>query len=228
MSSPVLTPAQITALGAAIAANTNTVTYTISQGNPNAGQVVSLPMNQLDKSGDANNAIALWYSGFPATPFYAYYSLVPKVAIGNSVKWKKFTNPVALDATVTQQNMLLSIQLMQANVIAMLALGGTLQTLDATQTQIVQGLDDNLSAIPSNETTGTVDAGWASGSPTVQAVLNRQATNVEILFANTTNGSGANPTGTTTGPATLVFEGIVNGQSTGAINGTQVQAARGD
>ncbi len=91
-----------------------------------------------------------------------------------------------------------------------LLMPGTNGVIDATQNRTVQGFNDALSAVPSNTSGAAQDAGWGISNG-VQSVLCRKVTNAEKLFADVTNGSGANQTGTTTGPAACTTEGTLTG-----------------
>lgn len=203
-----LTPAQLTTLAADIAANANTAPGTTG------------PISALAHTHDNAFAVAAWYN-LTATPnFFGYYSTVPVAAIRGAIQWKKMTPADAIPTTPT-----LTVQVWQArnqmcqtlqfNIELLLGLSSS-GTIDATPNRIAQGFNDALSAVPSAAGGANQDAGWAIPNG-VQSVLNRKGTNAEKLFADVTNGTGANNTGTTTGPASFgPFEGDVQ---PGDING---------
>lgn len=196
-----LTPAQITALAADIAANTATAPGT--QG----------AIKDLAHTHDNAFAVALWYNLTASPSFFGYYSTVPIAAVRGAIQWKKLTPADAIPTTPA-----LTVQVWQARNDMCQTLQFNLElimgtqpdgSLDATPNRIVQGFNDALSAVPSGASGVSQDAGWAIPNG-VQSVLNRKGTNAEKLFADTTNGSGANNTGTTTGPASFgPFEGAI-------------------
>lgn len=193
-----LTPQQLAALATDIAANTATAPGT-------TGAIKDLPHTQ-----DNAFAVAAWYNLTASPNFFAYYSSVPLAAVRGAIQWKRLTpaDPVPTTPALTVQvwqarNEM--CQTIQKQIELLMGVNG----VDATQNRVVQGFNDALSAVPSGNGGAAQDAGWAIANG-VQSVLNRTVTNAEKLFANTTNGSGANPTGTTTGPAVCTFEGQVS------------------
>lgn len=207
---PALTAAQKTALKNDIAANTNVITVTYDTGAQVTDQIKNLP-----NDGTTANAIAAWYNLFPGTNFFAYYATVPIAAVRGAIQWKKLTPADAVPTTPA-----LTVQVWQArneacrvlqnNLAMLLSPMGSGGVIDATPNRIVQGFNDALSAVPSNTGGVAQDAGWNIPNG-VQSVLCRKVTNAEKLLADVTNGSGANQTGTTTGPAACTAEGDLTG-----------------
>jgi len=128
----------------------------------------------------------------PASPtFYVLSTAVSLVAIVQAIKWKKMTpfdavpTDTALDVAIWQARSL-SCQGCQFNIQTILQAFAPQGTLDATQKNTTQGLNDSLSAVPSAAGGAAQDAGWA----TVQPILARLATRIEKLLANTAGGNG--------------------------------------
>lgn len=186
-----LTAAQLAALKTDINANTNTVTF-IDGAN---GQVVVQIKNTNANSGAAADAVAAWYNLPCAVNFFANYSTVPLSDIKGAIIWKNLTPKDAVPTTPD-----LAVQVWNARTIMCSACQfnvqmlltpssapGQVPTIDATQSRVVTGFTDALSAVPSDTAGAVQDAGAIN----VQKVLCRLATNLEKLFADVTNGNGS-------------------------------------
>lgn len=195
-----LTTAQLQTLKADIAANTNTI---------NGVQIKDMP-----NSGDANFAVASWYSQVASPDFFVFRSNVPTAEIFDQVTWANFTPADVPDNTVVWSNRSLACQGKQFNLQILLQGQGSFNAGRITQRA---GLNDATTNLPSGAGGASRSGGWA----TILNILRRQALRIEKLFAVQTSGVGVNAgdaLGATTNPALLVFEGIVSG--------TDIEAAR--
>lgn len=176
-----LASAQLTALANDIAANTATVTL-------NTG--VQSAMNTIAHTVDNAYTVAAWYNQ-PASPaFFGNYASVPLAQVKGAVSWKNLTPADAPDGTTTWTNRSLACQGQQFNLQMLITPAGAQNTLDATQQNVLQGLKDALNSVPSGVGGASQSAGWNA----VQKVLCRTGTYAEKLFADTTNGTGADNT----------------------------------
>jgi hypothetical protein len=198
------------ALQASIAANTNQVTF-INDLNNQVTEAINV-INVAD--GNGCNAIAAYYNGFPATPFYGNYNNVPIALIADAVRWARFYPSDAVTASNYTQIILACNQMLtqlQDILSTATANGGF---FDATQKLLVNGLKAATDAVPSAGAGATQDAGWLTapsspaGSLTIQQTICRLATIVEQLFADTSLANGS----TNLLAATLIWEGPITGQ----------------
>ena len=204
-----LTPAQLAALKANIAANT--------------AQVGGVAINALPQTPDNAFAVAAWYNLEAAGPFVVWRDL-PMEDVLNLVTFANMTpldavpsvtslpaNPTAAqNATYNNQVAALHIWNGRANLcqskqfnLQNLTLGRS--TAPMRRSVYRAGLQDCLTNIPSGAAGATLAANWVG----VRDGAKFNATNAEKVFA-----TGA---GTTAAPADLSFEG--------AITGDEVQAA---
>jgi hypothetical protein len=189
-----LTAAQQTTLATNIQANANTVTF---NGVPTV-------ISAIPHSSDGAFAVAAWYNLLTAS-FFGNYRSVPLSAIRGAIVWKNLTSlapmpasPSTDTAPMTWINACINDQL---NLEILLGLGAS-GTFDATPHVIWQGLKDCLSGVNSKADGTAQSAGWAA----VQVILCRLGTNAEKLFADLTNGTGAD----NTHAAAFTFEGALS------------------
>jgi hypothetical protein len=187
-----LTVAQLQALKADIAANTNTV---------NGVAIKDMPLND-----DANFAIAAWYSALASPDFFVFRSDVNTSEIFDQVTWANFTPSDAPDNTVTWSNRSLACQGKQFNLQILLQGQASFNAGRITQRA---GLNDATTNLPSGTGGQSRSGGWS----TILAILRRKALRIEKLFATQTSGVGVLNTdalGATTNPALLAVEGAID------------------
>ena len=196
-----LTTAQLQALKADIAANTNTI---------NGVQIKDMPLND-----DANDAIAQWYSAIASPDFFVFRSNVPANEISDQVTWANYTpqDAIAADGSnaAVWQARSLACQGKQFNLQLLLPSG---QLFNAGRINLRAGLNDATTALPSGANGASRSGGWTG----ILAILRRQALRIEKLFAVQTSGvgvTGGDALGATTNPALLVYEGTVSYQDIG-------------
>lgn len=202
-----LTPAQLTALKADIAANANTIDF--------GGQV---QIKDLPNSNDANNEIALqWYRKMPASDFFGNYARVPAESVFNAINWKNYTMAdlpavaAVPSAPTTAETYALNLHVARAtfaNGFAMnlqtMLIGRT--NIDATKSSMVSGIKDATNAdMPTGANGASLKGGWAG----IQKILCRKGNNIEKLLATITAGTGTGADDTHA--AVFTYEQIITG-----------------
>lgn len=174
-----LSESQKTTLSSDIANNTNTI---------NGTQIKDLP-----QTADNAFAVAIWYNSTASPNFFGNYKNVPLSDVKAAITFKNYT-PV--DAVPTSDAVAIAIhhartlvcQCYQININNLLLVGAT---FDATKSNLVTGLKD---ATNSDMPSGVSGAGRKGGWSEVQKVICRLGTNLEKLFADTSNGNGSSNT----------------------------------
>jgi hypothetical protein len=211
-----LSPAQIAALKASVAANANTVPI---NGVPTA--ISAVPV-----SPDNCQAVADWYN-LAASPAYKVWDTAAALkAVRAAVNLANFTPADAAPAstgTVTgtndallYQNRALFCQLKQANAHFLINGEGA---VDCSPLQYRQSFNDCMTLIPSGASGANQNAGWGtSASPgAVRLAMQRPATSAEKLLAVASTAApnagnvGADARGSATNPDTLAFVGSISG-----------------
>ena len=152
-----MTPAQIAALKADIAANADMHTQ---------------PMN-----GAGHAAIIALYNAASTTDVWR--TDAPVNAIMDAINWSAFTPVEPADGTALYTNRLLLIQTKQINLQSMLQ-GRT--TVDASKANLRAGLRDAVTTLPAGASGASISAAGASGVNVLNALV-RKATRFEKLFA---------------------------------------------
>lgn len=196
-----LNATQLAELKTDLAANTNTVLI----------NGVATAINAVPHGADNAQAIADWYNLLCTIDFFGNYSTVPINDVKNEISFKNYTPADAVPASgattqVTNDLMnwigrALFCQGYQISVNNLLTAG---TVIDATKPNIVGAWKD---ATNTNMPSGVGGASQKGGWLNIQPILCRKATNIEKLFANTTNGNGAD----NTHAATLTWEGPISG-----------------
>lgn len=190
-----MTTAQLQALKADIAANSNTVLI-----NGVATAISAVPV-----SPDNGIQVAAWYN-LPTAAFNVFRSNVPIAEITNQVVWANYTPAPAPDTSVQWSNCSLACQGKQFNLQLLLPPGSV---FNAGLVNLRAGLNDATTNLPSGTPLGTTKTGgWSAILP----ILRRLASNIEKLFAVATTGVGTTGTdalGATTNPGLLVFDSSV-------------------
>jgi hypothetical protein len=194
-----LSPAQLAALKADIAANTTVIS--------SSGQ--QTPINELPQTDDAAFDIAQWYNQFPGTDFFGNYRTVPYEKVANAINWKNYTPADAIPTDTA-----LNVAIWQARSLACQGYMFNLQTLltgratiDATNANLVQGIKDaTLTVIPSGANGTLQSGGWG----VIQAVLCRRGTKAEKLLATAGAPGSATDGSATNKAATFTFEGSLD------------------
>lgn len=174
-----MTPQQLATLKAAINENPTWAAY---------------PM-----SGDGYFDLAKALNQAAAPAFWVWASDVNVSAIRAAVVWANLTPIDAPDGTQAWANRSLQCRGKQFNLQAIVPFGGT---LNASDVNLRNGLQDALQGVRSGPGGVTQDAGWAA----VRNTLARKAKHIEQILADTTNGNGS----TRVLSATMVFEGDVS------------------
>ena len=186
-----LTPAQQTALAVAISTTPAWAAF------PN------------NTDGNFNLAAVLNLQASPA--FWVWSRNASLSDIKDAIIWANLTPADVPDGTQAWANRSLQCQGKQFNLQLLLPQsGGFGVTVDAGNANFRAGLQDALTGVRSGAGGAAQSAGWSA----VQQVLARRASEVEKLFADTTNGSGSSRAAS----ATLVF--------TGTVDANDVQLAR--
>ena len=131
-----------------------------------------------------------------ATIFANFTPANPTVAPTNAIDVVAAVNN--LIGAINQQNMLLACQGKQFNFQNILGAAGFSGNIATGKSNIVSGLQDACSQIPSGPNGANKSGGWAGG---IQLAIQRLATNGEKLFAT--------GTGTIASPGTLVLDGAI-------------------
>lgn len=191
-----LTQAQKQTLKADIAANANT----IPPGQPWTGSFAGQAINTLPNGGDANAAIAGWYS-LAATPDYIVWRDLPMESVLNLITFASMTPADAVPTTPA-----LTVDVYRARALACqgkqfnlqnLILGRTVAPMKRTNYRAA--MQDCLTNIPAGASGALIAANWVG----VRDAAKFTAKNVEKLFA-----TGA---GTTATPSDLGYEGSITG-----------------
>lgn len=103
----------------------------------------------------------------------------------DAITWANLTPADAPDGTAAWTNRALACQGKQFNIQTMLV---GRDIIDATKANLVAGLQDALTSVPSGASGTTKSGGWAN----VKVALTRKASRLEKLFA-TGNGTASNP-----------------------------------
>jgi hypothetical protein len=159
-----LTTAQITALKADIAANSDTNIQPMT----NAGHAAIAALYNLPTTTD------VWRTEAPVS------------VIADAINWASYTPVDVPDGTAAYTNRALVIQTKQMNLQMMLQ-GRT--SVDASKQNIRAGLRDAVTALPAGVSGASVAAGGANGA-TVLAALTRKALRIEKLFMGSTASTG--------------------------------------
>lgn len=160
-----MTPAQLAAIKADIAANQTLSAY------PNTNE--------------GNTQIALFYNMIASPDYFVWQTAVSVQVIYDSVLWANYTPQDAPDGTATWTNRALACQCKQINLQTLLQGRDNINTAKAA---IRTGLQDATTSLPSGASGASRSGGWVS----IQPALQRKATNVERLLA-TGVGTGVNP-----------------------------------
>lgn len=135
----------------------------------------------------------------PASPNFWVWSTTADVQkIRAAIVWANLTPVDTPDGTATWTNRALQCQGKQFSLQLIVPMTGT---LDASDSNLRNGLQDALTGIRSGAGGVAQSGGWTA----VQQTLARQAKYVEKILADTTNGNG----GTRATSATMVYEGDV-------------------
>jgi hypothetical protein len=193
-----LTPAQITALKANLAANTNTVTIN--------GQPVAI--KDVPQGGQNAQTIADWYATTASPAYYVFRTDIPPQEIFDQVTWANYTPSDAPDNTVTWSNRSLSCQGKQFNLQILLSGGQT--AINAARVNVRAGLNDATTSLPSGASGASRSGGWAG----ILTILRRSASWAEKLFSVATTGVGTDggALGTATNPAVMTITEPITGQ----------------
>lgn len=191
-----MSPAQLAALEAHIAANTAVV---------NGGtQIKDLPHTP-----DNAELVAAWYNGIAAPDYFVWNHAVPVDDILDAVTFDNYI-PIdpPTDATLVFNNRMMVIQGKQINL--QLLLQGR-SSFDATKKTQRAGLNGATTTIPSGAAGANRSGGWSAILP----LLSRKANNVEKLFA-VDDGAGVgntttDPRGASTNPDLAVYVGQASG-----------------
>ena len=173
-----MTPQQLTALRAAIDATPAWAAF---------------PM-----TGDGHYDLANLLSGQANPPFWVWSKRVEVQAIRAAVIWANLTPADAPDGTQAWANRSLQCQGKQFNLQMIVPMTGT---LDSSDLNLRNGLQDALTGVRSGAGGVAQSAGWTA----VQQVLSRRALFIEQILADTTVGNGS----TRVQSASLVWEGRV-------------------
>lgn len=163
--------------------------------------------NAYPMTGDGYFDLALVLSRQASPAFWVWSTNADVQTIRAAVIWANLTPNDAPDGTQAWANRSLQCQGKQFNLQMLIPMTGT---LNASDINLRNGLQDALSNVRSGAGGTSQGAGWAA----VQGTLARRATYVERILANTTLGNGS----TKALAATMVYEG--------AILAADVEAAR--
>lgn len=173
-----LTNPQLQALKAAINANPTWAAY---------------PM-----SGDGHYDLAVKLNQEASPNFWVWSTNVDVNKLRAAIKWAFLTPFDAPDGTQAWANRSLQCQGKQFNIQNIVPFTGT---LDASDVNLRDGLQDALQNVRSGVGGASQDAGWSA----VRATLSRKAKRIEKILADTAIGDGS----TRTLSATMVFEGSI-------------------
>lgn len=169
--SPQLTPQQVAALKAAIAAD--------------------VAMNAQSNNDDGNVEVSRLLN-LPAVPdFLVWDTAASTNAINDAINYANYTPNDAADNTVMQSNRLLQVNVKQMNLQNMIAFR---PSVDASRSNIRKALMDATTALPTGNNGALKDAGGVSGA-NVLAACQRKASVAEKILAGapaTTGPSTAN------------------------------------
>lgn len=140
-------------------------------------------------------AITTFYNEVAAGPYVVWQTAFSVKTAYDQIIWANLTPNDAPDTTQIWMNRSLACQGKQFNIQTILQ---GRESIDASKTRVRDGLQDGLTQIPSGAGGVLRSAGWTS----LQTAMQRNATNVEKLFAT---GSG-----TTGSPSVMGFEGTVS------------------
>lgn len=154
------TPAQITAIKAAIAADP--------------------VMASASPSDDGSDLIASRFNALASPVFTVWQSTTTAADISNAIVWASLTPSDTPDTTQIYANRALQCQAKQINVQTMIQ---GRDTIASGKPNIRAGLQDALTGLPSGAAGATIGAGWAA----VKAAMTRPSTVLEKLL---TTGAG--------------------------------------
>ncbi len=174
-----MTPQQLPALKAAIIANPVWAAYPLT--------------------GDGYYDLARALSQEAAPTFWVWSTNADVGAIRAAVVWAKLTPADAPDGTQAWANRSLQCQGKQFNLQMIVPFTGT---LNASDVNLRNGLQDALQNVRSGAAGVSQDAGWSA----VRNTLARKAKYIEQILADTTNGNGS----TRVLSATVVWEGDIS------------------
>jgi hypothetical protein len=148
----------------------------------------------LPMSNASGDTIAAAYNSAASPDFIVWNPSTATKDVMDAITWANLTPSDAPDGTAAWTNRALACQGKQFNIQTMLV-GRDL--VDATKVNLVAGLQDALTNVPSGAAGATKSGGWAN----VKIALTRKATRAEKLF-----GSG---TGTAATPGLMGFIGRI-------------------
>jgi hypothetical protein len=128
---------------------------------------------------------AAFYNANAVPDYFVWNPSTSTKDVMDAITWANLTPADAPDGTAAWTNRALACQGKQFNVQTMLV---GRDTIDATKANLVAGLQDALTNVPSGVSGASKSGGWAN----VKIALTRKATRLEKLFA-TGNGTAANP-----------------------------------
>jgi hypothetical protein len=149
-------------------------------------------------SADGDYDLARVLNGIAAPNFWVWSSNVDVGAVRAAIVWANLTPTDAPDGTQQWMNRSLQCQGKQFNLQMIIPFTGT---MNATDINLRNGLQDALQGVRSGAGGVAQDAGWAA----VRSTLARLARYGEKILSNTTAGDGS----TRTLSATMVFEGNI-------------------
>ena len=167
-----LTPTQLATLKAAIIADPNLAS---ARANHSLAGTTAIA-DYLN----APNALSVWRTSVSTSVLF------------DQVIWANLTPNEAPDGSQAWQCRSLACQGKQFN---LQLIFGSRDTIDQSESNVRAGLQDALTNVPSGTGGATVSAGWVN----VRTAMQRQATNLEAIFANTA-----------ASPASLVVEGMID------------------
>lgn len=150
-------------------------------------------------TGDGHYDLARALSQVAAPSFWVWSTNASVQAIRAAIVWANLTPSDVPDGTQAWANRSLQCQGKQFNLQMIIPYVGT---LDASDVNLRNGMQDALQGVRSSVGGAAQDAGWAA----VRATLARQAKFIEQILANTTNGNGS----TRPLSATMVWEGDIS------------------
>jgi len=149
-------------------------------------------------SGDGYYDLARALSQEAAPTFWVWSTAADVQAIRAAVVWANLTPSDVPDGTQNWMNRSLQCQGKQFNLQMIIPFTGT---LNASDVNLRNGLQDALQNVRSGAAGASQDAGWAA----VRNTLARKAKYIEQILANTTTGNGS----TRVLSATMVWEGDI-------------------
>ena len=150
-------------------------------------------------TGDGFYDLAVALSKEAAPAFWVWSTDADVKAIRAAVVWANLTPADAPDGTQAWANRSLQCQGKQFNLQMIVPFTGT---LNASDVNLRNGLQDALQGVRSGAGGAAQDAGWSA----VRSTLARKAKHIEQILADTTNGNGS----TRVLSATMVFEGEIS------------------